>query len=89
MELINKSDVINITAETGALETQSRVREMPAIMNIPNNATNGDVIKALFPNVKSKHGLVFVNFSLDKVVGSTVTKEWWSTPYKAGDTDAL
>lgn len=31
MEYIKKSDVINITAETGALETQNRVTDLPTI----------------------------------------------------------
>lgn len=30
IEYISKQDVINITAETGAWETQNRVRELPA-----------------------------------------------------------
>ncbi len=65
MELINKSEVINITAETRALETQSRVRKMPAIINIPNNATNGNVIKAVFPKseVIEKRAVVLVGIS--------------------------
>lgn len=29
-DYIKRKDVINITAETGALETQNRVRELPA-----------------------------------------------------------
>ena len=31
MELISKDAVINITAETGALETQRRIKELPAV----------------------------------------------------------
>jgi hypothetical protein len=47
---------------------------------IPDGATNGDVIKAMFPNVEAS---VFV-----KEVGvkgldtySTFTKKWWNAPY--------
>ena len=88
MELINKSDVINITAETGALETQSRVRQMPAIINIPDHATNGDVINALFPNAKNIRvdGGYPLNYIIEGEWHRNL-KEWWDAPYKAGDTD--
>lgn len=83
MELINKSDVINITAETGALETQLRVRQMPAIINIPDHATNGDVIKALFPNgsqVKGA-GIYVMNDNKSNVFYDF---DWWNISYKGG-----
>lgn len=79
MELINKSDVINITAETGALETQSRVRQMPAIINIPNNATNGDVIKIMFPN----------ECQILKDMFDFFDHTWCNASYKRGDTDVF
>ena len=50
---------------------------------IPEGATNGDMIKAMFPNAKAN---VFV-----KEVGvkgldtySTFTKKWWNAPYEGG-----
>ena len=50
---------------------------------IPDGATNGDIIKAMFPNAKAN---VFV-----KEVGvkgldtySTFTKKWWNAPYEGG-----
>ena len=52
-------------------------------IEIPDGATNGDVIMAMFPNAKVS---VFV-----KEVGvkgldtySTFTKKWWNTPYEGG-----
>lgn len=41
---------------------------------IPNNATNGDMIKAMFPNV--------VNSSLDLVDVFNNAKSWWNSPYE-------
>ena len=48
---------------------------------LPNNATNGDVIKALFGG----HDILLIeeypsgNINFDK--------DWWNAPYKVGDTD--
>lgn len=51
--------------------------------DFPRNATNGDMIMAMFPNAKAN---VFV-----KEVGvngldtySTFTKKWWNAPYEGG-----
>jgi hypothetical protein len=53
------------------------------VVLIPKNATNGDMIKAMFPNAKAS---VFV-----KGVGvkgldtySVFTKKWWNSPYEGG-----
>ena len=47
------------------------------VITIPNEATNGDVMKALF------------NISLDdfkhKWGGGDITDDWWNAPYKRGD----
>lgn len=56
------------------------------ILEIPDNATNGDVIKALFPNIESrldeKTGIMLVKW----VDGTTKTfkESWWNAPYKGG-----
>lgn len=57
---------------------------------IPDNATNGDMIKDMFPNaiikineigsmvhVKYNNHTCWVNYEL----------EWWNAPYKRGDSD--
>lgn len=53
------------------------------VILIPKNATNGDMIMAMFPNAKAN---VFA-----KEVGvkgldtySTFTKKWWNAPYEGG-----
>lgn len=35
MDLVNREDVIWITKETGALDTQRRVKELPAVGAVP------------------------------------------------------
>ena len=45
--------------------------------------TNGEVIKTIFPNtqIKDINSLSFISFTLDGIVGTTVEKEWWNSPY--------
>ena len=51
---------------------------------IPDNATNGDVVKALFPNALYSHGDYtdkFVSFGVGVTLKDSFGK-WWNTPYK-------
>ena len=59
---------------------------VPAI-TIPDNATNGDMIKALFPNQDSDAVDSAALLGLDGYVLSTFPKSWWNAPYKRGETD--
>lgn len=55
------------------------------VYNIEDNATNGDILMTIFPNVQTREVCngELVEFTLDGVVGISVTKEWWNAPYKA------
>lgn len=62
-----------------------------AIVNgikLPDNATNGDVIKALFPDIKV-YGCSGYAHSSDKssVLLEHMSSDWWNASYKAGDAD--
>lgn len=53
---------------------------------IPDNATNGDIIKTAFPdaeiNINEKLGVsgtVFINFKKEITL---ISLEWWNAPYK-------
>lgn len=52
---------------------------------IPKNPTNGDMIKAMFPNIEmwgeSKNTL---DYSLGGMI-HRVLKSWWNAPYKKGE----
>lgn len=52
---------------------------------LPNNATNGDVIKAVFPKAEviEKRAVVMVGISRMIVFDL----DWWNALYKAGDTE--
>ena len=80
MRLIDAEEVIKIANKTkdihGAIWNAPTVNAIP----IPDGATNGDMIMAMFPNAKAN---VFV-----KEVGvkgldtySVFTKKWWNAPY--------
>ena len=49
---------------------------------LPNNATNGDVIQALYPDATNygiNDGLVHI--CLDNRTITTFTSSWWNSPY--------
>ena len=76
-DLLNAYD--DVSMEFDVLDSQLTVNAIP----IPDGATNGDMIMAMFPNSKVS---VFV-----KEVGvkgldtySTFTKKWWNAPYEGG-----
>lgn len=59
-----------------------------ALKLIRASATNGDVIKAIFPdaeNIRMDNGLP-LNFVLEFELHRNY-KNWWNSPYKAGDTE--
>ena len=65
--------------------------EVPAIP-IPANATNGDMIKAMFPNAKIVRGLYGISgtplMCLNLGTGYDVhemsfVEDWWNAPYRA------
>ena len=56
---------------------------------IPDNATNGDVIKAVFPNTEvddydyGKDPVIDV-YGIDDTEYITLRKAWWNAPYQKG-----
>jgi hypothetical protein len=51
---------------------------------LPEGATNGDMIKAMFPNVECKEDILGNVFIVsDAQLGYIVLREsWWNAPYK-------
>lgn len=52
---------------------------------IPDNATNGDVLKAMFPNIEVEEQSkdLFIVFNMD-FQGTPFYKAWWNAPYQKG-----
>lgn len=56
---------------------------------IPDNATNGDVIKAMFPNTEVDdydygEDPVIDVYGIDDTEYITIRKAWWNAPYQKG-----
>lgn len=66
---------------------------MKIIIDIPDNATNRDVLKAIFLNIEIKHDISFGGFMESNWIecnGIDITnKEWLNAPYKRVDTSAI
>ena len=52
--------------------TNGKIINIKADVLIPDNATNGDVIKALFPQLECDYWC------------PRFADDWWNAPYKAG-----
>ncbi len=59
----------------------NKVMDLDNLVAIPDNATNGDVIKALFPNVEVTHNGFLIDVELE-AFGFTVEEDWWNVPYR-------
>lgn len=59
-------------------------------IHIPNNATNGDVIKAVFPDIRAIMGIGVrlkkrdTNNGREQLSGIANT-DWWKAPYKESE----
>ena len=55
---------------------------------LPDNATNGDVIKALFPDIEIADSKaldkIYTGIPFGDLIGANVDcmREWWNAPYK-------
>ena len=78
----------------GLGEAKEIIDSLPTVnaIVIPDNATNGDMIKALF----SIHKETFTNYGTIKVYGFDSEKmpteflvDWWNAPYKKGESNEI
>ena len=56
---------------------------------LPRDATNGDIIKAMFPDVevKEKNNVYEIYFGVGTCI-QFFNHQWWNAPYKRGGEDA-
>ncbi len=66
----------------GSISPLLDVRPTVDAIIIPENATNGDMIKALFPNVevKEKNNGYEVYFGVGTAI-QLFNNQWWNAPY--------
>jgi len=84
--LISISDEIYRHAKDGSEDSNDEWNAMRAIANgtpIPDNATNGDVIKAMFPNtslhIDERSHTIWVGYE-----EMSFRIDWWNAPYQKG-----
>ncbi len=59
--------------------------EIPVVMTIPDNPTNGDMVKGLFPKCEiMSEDDRFYYIELDSYIPTPIFKNWWNAPYKGG-----
>lgn len=82
MELISKDTAIRVV-DSGRNRQQlvDMMKAVPPVnaIEIPEGATNGDMIKAMFPNeeiIESDGACVYVGAKM------RFDKDWWNAPYK-------
>ena len=85
--------IINIPEETydfikrTGYHAQSLYEAIKNGIPIPDNATNGDVIKAMFPNGKYNEYFADVEMKTeenDTRFKSVFDRDWWDEPYQKG-----
>jgi len=79
---IKELDDFKRTFKLGTLEKALDIA-IESLKLIPDNATNGDVIKALFPKweqLNDNH--VWLNGDLDDFTHIAYKPDWWNAPYK-------
>ena len=92
-------DILDLPSVTQKSETVTeladRCRECgKSYIRIPDNATNGDVIKAMFPNREvddydyGKDPVIDV-YGIDDTEYITLRKDWWNSPYQKGGKDEV
>lgn len=84
MRLID-ADVLPLDNIDDANYGSNYIRIAPTVnaIPIPENATNGDMIKAMFPNFKItdlKNKMIKVDIS--ESYDEYFEKTWWNSPYK-------
>lgn len=69
------------------------VRAIKLGIPIPDNATNGEILKTMFPNIEADEaktntgGYIEVKYldTTDKCDATAFRKNWWNAPYKRGN----
>lgn len=88
LEIILKEGIINSENKIYNVWVASELMDaLDNAVTLPDNATNGDAIKVIFPNVKVRYcnnSSDFITYTFDGIVGNTVEKAWWNAPYKGG-----
>jgi hypothetical protein len=95
MELISKDTAIRVV-DSGRNRQQlvDMMQAVPPVnaIEIPDGATNGDMIKAMFPKCEQKEHInnngyfeMYFDNDLKNADYMRVSKKWWNAPYKGSE----
>ena len=80
---IKKFEISSLFSTPYKSEEDTMDKQESKIIMISKNATKGEVLKQIFPKLETRDiGGDFITFTLDGIVGSTVEKKWWNSPYE-------
>lgn len=99
IELINKEDALDAcSAQVWEGEAFADIKNIKPVLTIPENPTNGDMVKAMFSVVgftplvlhmsDRKDGFhVHIEDCFKDDFRLTVSKDWWNAPYNSESED--
>lgn len=76
-----KHTIVKMSSRNPEQWAEADVEEVDAI-EIPKNATNGDAIKALFPNIETFEPNKYEIAIKQNLGWLAFKKDWWNAPYK-------
>lgn len=84
MELINKDEVLKIIDEAGDLgEAHGDINcNCNVILTIPDNPTNGDILRAIFPSASVEVRDISVYIKVGDCAPIGFNRKLWDAPYK-------
>ena len=84
--IIDKADIHDLLA--GKELSLAQGRESAFCITISGNMTNGDMIKAIFPDVevKERNNVYEVYFGIGTAI-QFFNHQWWNAPYEAESED--
>ena len=85
---MNKEELIrNRKVNTFDINISDVLKVLENCIEIPNGATNGDMIKTIFPNIEIEGIGGEIKCIATKNGTSYFALDWWNTPYKKGTTN--
>ena len=81
--LIDVDKLINDGINKGFCDWWHEIKNAETVLEIPDNPTNGDMIKAMFPKCEiMSEDDRFYHIELDSYLPTPIFKNWWNAEYK-------
>ena len=90
MKLVIEIDKVAYNLLTGKIETANidlysiLIQSVQNGTPLPDNATNGDMIKTIFPETKIYDDVYVMHIGIGRT-DMNFSKDWWNAPYKKGE----